>query len=64
MEIVSDVAPLIKTLEYVIRNTFIPAIVNDRQPSDQQRRLLQLLPRMGGLTNPQNLPAEFGTYSE
>lgn len=63
MRTVPDVAPLLKPLEDAIRNTFIPAIANGRCPSDQERRLLELPPRMGGLgiTNPQNLAeSEFG----
>lgn len=57
MRTVPGISCLLRPLEEAVRNTFIPAITNGRCPNDQERKLLELPPRMGGLgiTNPQDL---------
>lgn len=43
---VPDITPLLKPLKDTLRNTFMPAIASGRCTKDQERRLLQLPPRI------------------
>ena len=57
MRTVPNIGPLLEPLEEVINGRFIPAISNGHFPSERERRLVALPPRMGGLgiPNPQEL---------
>ena len=59
MRTVHDIGPLLRPLEDAIRDTFIPALVKTHVLNEEERALLALPPRLGGLgiTNPENMAA-------
>ena len=57
MRTISDIGPLMKPVEAVIREKLIPALTEDRKVTDDERLLMSLPPKFGGmgLINPTQL---------
>ena len=49
---IADIGELMRPLENCIRYSFIPAITNGHKCNDEERRILTLPPRLGGLGVP------------
>ena len=49
MRTIPDIGPLLRPLENTIRNSFLPMLVKSIAPSDEERDLLALPPRLGGM---------------
>lgn len=57
MRTIPGISPLLRPLENSIRNSFLPAMVRSRALGDDERALLTLPPRLGGMgiTSPEKL---------
>ena len=57
MRTVPDISPLLRPLENVIRQEFIPALVKSHTLREEERTVLALPPRLGGMgiSNPEEL---------
>ena len=60
---VADIGELMGSLENCIRYSFIPAITNGHVCNDEERLILTLLPKLGGLGIPNPVNSEDHKYN-